>query len=278
MRPASSDLFGIYLRDIGRTPLISYEEERELGRRVRAGDESAVQELVAANLRFVVSVAKQRVKPGVDLEDLVAEGTLGLYEAARRFDERHGCRFISYAVWWIRRNINRILEQESHVLRYPRGRRPGMPEILRAEDRLARRLERPPRREEVARELKTTPEKVEKTITSLRSWAVVTDVERPDSDEGDRLERLLPTQEASPQEHAESNQRHADLQDAIAALEKRERKIIDLYFGLSADGPCTLEEIGHKIDLSKERVRQLRNRALARLRTPRLREHLQQSA
>jgi RNA polymerase primary sigma factor len=271
--PPPLDTFGTYLRDIGRYSLLTREQERKLGRRIRGGDEEAVHQLVAANLRFAVNMANRHARPGHPLEDLVSEGTLGLYEAARRFDERKGFRFISYAVWWIRRNVNRVKERDGHVVRVPARRFLLTGKVQRAQDRLEQELERPPRREEIARAVGASPERVDAAFATLRA-ASGTSTDAGEVTGEDRLARLADSASRDPGERVETEQRDRDVREAVASLGEREREIVDLYYGLSAGERLTLSEIGKRFGLSKERIRQLKKRALHRLRSGRLREHL----
>jgi len=169
------DSFGMYLREIGRISLLTRDQEQVLGRRIRGGDEEAVHELVQANLRFVVNIAKRYMNRGIPLADLVTEGNLGLYEAARRFDERKGCAFISYAVWWIRRNLNKALADQLHLVHYPHSRRDTLRSVCRAEETLEKKLEREPSLEEVAHAIGKAPAEIQEAMASVRAYSIVTE-------------------------------------------------------------------------------------------------------
>jgi RNA polymerase primary sigma factor len=260
------DSFGMYLREIGRIPLLTREKEGVLGRRIRAGDEEAVHELVQANLRFVVNIAKRYMGRGIPLSDLVTEGNLGLYEAARRFDERKGCAFISYAVWWIRRNLNKALADQLHLVHYPHSRRDTLRDVCRAEETLEKSLEREPSLEEVAETIGKESAEIQEAMASVRAYSMVTDYEDPERETP--LNRIADDRDlSSPQRGLEGNERDHDVREAVEALNQREELIINLYFGLTGEEPYTLGEIGEKLHLSKERIRQLKDRALLRLRT-----------
>ncbi|MFN8177014.1 MAG: RNA polymerase sigma factor RpoD/SigA [bacterium] len=262
------DSFGMYLRDIGRIPLLTRPLEQDLGRRIRAGDEDAVHELVQANLRFVVNIAKKYMNRGIPLADLVTEGNLGLYEAARRFDERRGCAFISYAVWWIRRNLNKALAEQIHLVHYPHSRRDTLRDVCRAEESLEKKLEREPSLQEVAAAIGRPAQEIQEAMASVRAYSMVTDYEDPDRDSP--LNRISDDREGlgvSAQGDLEDVELAQDVRGAVESLNQREELILNLYFGLTGEEPYTLGEIGEKLHLSKERIRQLKDRALHRLRT-----------
>jgi RNA polymerase primary sigma factor len=259
------DSLGMYLRDIGRIPLLTRERERDLGRRIRAHDEAAVHELVQANLRFVVAIAKKYMNRGIALADLVTEGNLGLYEAARRFDERRGCAFISYAVWWIRRNLNKALAEQIHLVHYPHSRRDTLRDVCRAEEILEKKLEREPSLQEIAHAIGRPGQEIQEAMASVRAYSIVTDYDDPEREAP--LGRIADEDAVSPQLGLEGIELAQDVRDAVESLNQREELILNLYFGLTGEEPYTLGEIGDKLHLSKERIRQLKDRALHRLRT-----------
>lgn len=260
------DSFGMYLREIGRIPLLTREQERGLGVRIRSGDESAVHEMVQANLRFVVSIAKRYMNRGIPLSDLVTEGNLGLYEAARRFDERKECAFISYAVWWIRRNLNKAFAEQVHLVHYPHSRKETLRDVSRAEERLEKTLQREPSISEIAEAIGKTTSEIQEAMASVRAYSMVTDYDDPDRETP--LNRIADEDlGASPDLGLEDEERATHVRDAVESLSQREELILNLYFGLTGEEPYTLSEIGDKLHLSKERVRQLKDRALYRLRT-----------
>ena len=268
------DSFGMYLREIGRISLLTREQEGSLGIRIRAGDEAAVHELVQANLRFVVNISKRYMHRGIPLPDLVTEGNLGLYEAARRFDERKGCAFISYAVWWIRRNLNKALAEQLHLVRYPHSRRDTLRNVCRAEEQLEKKLERAPSLEEVAKVIGRPAREIEEAMSSVRAFSMVTDYDDPDREPP--LNRIADEGLAvSPEIGLQGTECRGDVREAVESLSQREELIINLYFGLTGEEPYTLGEIGEKLHLSKERIRQLKDRALQRLRSGSLSRRLE---
>lgn len=259
------DSFGMYLREIGRIDLLTREQEFDLGVRIRSGDDDAVHELVQANLRFVVNVAKRYMNRGIPLADLVTEGNLGLYEAARRFDERKGCRFISYAVWWIRRNLNKAMADQVHLVHYPHSRRDTLRSVCRAEEKLEKKLQREPSLHEIAEATGRPAVEIQEAMASVRAYSMVTDYEDPDRDAP--LNRIADEAEDSPEFGLQELERAHDVREAVESLNQREELIINLYFGLTGEEPYTLGEIGERLHLSKERIRQLKDRALHRMRT-----------
>jgi RNA polymerase primary sigma factor len=264
----------MYLRDIGRISLLTREEERRLGERIRRGEKAAIHELVQANLRFVVNIAKRYMNRGIPLSDLVTEGNLGLYEAARRFDERKGCAFISYAVWWIRRNLNKALADQLHLVHFPHSRRDTLRSVCRAEETLEKKLEREPSLEEVADAIGKDGAEIQEAMASVRAYSMVTDYEDPEREAP--LNRIADEEEEhSPHLGLEDLERNHDVREAVECLNQREELIINLYFGLTGEEPYTLGEIGEKLHLSKERIRQLKDRALSRLRSGPLNRRLE---
>ncbi len=268
------DSFGMYLRDIGRISLLTRDQEQRLGYRIRHGDEQAVHELVQANLRFVVSISKRYMNRGIPLSDLVTEGNLGLYEAARRFDERRGCAFISYAVWWIRRNLNKALAEQVHLVQYPHSRQETLRDVCRAEEKLEKSLEREPSLEEIADVLGKGSHEVQEAMASVRAYSMITDYE--DTDRDAPLSRIADDDAGEPPDCVlEDRELSSHIRSAVELLNQREELIVNLYFGLTGEEPLTLSEIGAKLRLSKERVRQLKDRALHKLRSGVLHEHLE---
>jgi len=255
-----------YLKEIGRYSLLSREEECALARRIREGDEEAVHELVRANLRFVVTVAKQYLGQGLSLEDLINEGNIGLMKAARRFDERRGFKFISYGVWWVRQAILQAIADQSRVVRLPQNRTVVLHRVHRVLSKLQQELGRTPRADEIATAAALRLEEVREALRigqpELYLDELVSDEDGrslgdsiPDESEGSVADRAL--LERSRQE---------DLHHALECLPPREAEILRLYFGMDGDQPLTLEEIGGRFGLTRERIRQLKERALGRLR------------
>ncbi len=255
-----------YLKDIGRYALLSREEECVLARRIRSGDEEALHELVRANLRFVVSVAKKYLGQGLSLEDLINEGNIGLLKAGRRFDERRGFKFISYAVWWVRQSILQALADQSRVVRLPQNRTVILHKVHRSFGRLQQRLGRPPRAEEIAEDAELRIEEVREALLVGQPEAYLDEKVSADDD------RTLADAIADPSENAAADRsllertRREDLREALSGLPEREARILCLYYGIGQPRSLTLEEIGTQFGLTRERIRQLKERALGRLR------------
>ena len=254
-----------YLRDVSRHELITPEEEIELGRRARMGDEEAVQKLVRANLRFVISVAKKYQNRGVSLVDLIQEGNVGLVTAARKFDPDQGVKFISYAVWWIRQAILSALANQGRAVRVPLNRASDLARIFREGERLKQELRREPTTEEVAAAAKLSPEVVE-SLQQLNAAEIRLDAPIGDSDDSQLVERFIVEEAAEPEADVEERLLAEQVERALDTLSPRDARVLRLYFGLEGGREHTLEEIGNMLGVTRERVRQLRDRALRRLR------------
>ena len=254
-----------YLRDVSRHELITPEEEIELGRRARMGDEEAVQKLVRANLRFVISVAKKYQNRGVSLIDLIQEGNVGLVTAARKFDPDQGVKFISYAVWWIRQAILSALANQGRAVRVPLNRASDLARIFREGERLKQELRRDPTTEEVAAAAKLTPEVVE-SLQTLNAAEIRLDAPIGDSDDSQLVERFIVEEATEPEADVEERLLAEQIERALDTLSPRDARVLRLYFGLEGGREHTLEEIGNMLGVTRERVRQLRDRALRRLR------------
>ena len=254
-----------YLRDVSRHELITPEEEIELGRRARMGDEDAVQKLVRANLRFVISVAKKYQNRGVSLVDLIQEGNVGLVTAARKFDPDQGVKFISYAVWWIRQAILSALANQGRAVRVPLNRASDLARIFREGERLKQELRRDPTTEEVAAAAKLTPEVVE-SLQTLNAAEIRLDAPIGDTDDSQLVERFIVEEAAEPEADVEERLLAEQVERALDTLSPRDARVLRLYFGLEGGREHTLEEIGNMLGVTRERVRQLRDRALRRLR------------
>ena len=255
-----------YLKEIRGYPLIDRAEEVRLAQHIRKGDTEALDKLVRSNLRFVVSVAKKYQNQGVPLSDLINEGNLGLIRAAHKFDETKGIKFISYAVWWIRQVILQALAEQSRIVRVPLNRAGALHRIGRHRSMLIQELGREPTVEEIATYLDISQEEVERTIAISQSHLSL-DAPMPTGDAGRRLEDYLPDQyspgtEDEAYQHALKN----TIEETLATLKDREAKIVGLYFGLDDQEPMTLEEIGALFGITRERVRQIKEKALLRLR------------
>lgn len=254
-----------YLRDVSRHELLTPKEEIELGRRAQAGDEEAVQRLVRANLRFVISVAKKYQNRGVSLIDLIQEGNVGLVTAARKFDPDQGVKFISYAVWWIRQAILSALANQGRAVRVPLNRASDLARIFRERERLKQELRRDPTTEELAEAAKLTPETVEQ-LQTLNAAEIRLDAPIGDSDDSQLVERFIVDEAAEPELAVEERLLSEQIERALDTLTPRDARVLRLYFGLEGGREHTLEEIGNMLGVTRERVRQLRDRALKRLR------------
>ena len=271
--PRSQQMLDQYLQEIGRLPLLTPEQEVDLAQRIKAGDEAALHEMVRGNLRFVVSVAKKYQGQGLSLSDLINEGNYGLIKAAHRFDETRGFKFISYAVWWIRQAILQALAEQSRVVRLPLNRIGTISKIRKASARLAQTHRRAPNAAELAAELDLPQQKVE---DALRHQARHLSVDAPfgEDDDGSLLDVLADAASAEPDDAMVSESVRADIQRALALLAPREAEITRLYFGIGRESPMTLEEIGAEYDLTRERVRQIKEKALRKLRQKGRRQQL----
>ncbi len=264
----------LYLKEINNTPLLSREEERKLARGIHKGDEESLHKLVKANLRFVVSIAKQYVNQGLSLADLIDEGNLGLIKAAHRFDEKRGFKFISYAVWWIRQAMLQALAEQSRIVRLPLNRAGTLYRIGKAARELDQELERTPEVEEIAERLNLPKEEVRDTMTIANSHLSL-DASFNDDEEGNTLVDYLPDDnQDSTDEMTYTNALCEDMRKALDTLTERERTILTLYFGLEGREPMTLEEIGERMNLTRERIRQIKEKAIQRLRHVKRKKYL----
>ncbi|MBV6419832.1 MAG: RNA polymerase sigma factor SigA [Ignavibacteriaceae bacterium] len=254
-----------YFHDIGKVTLLTAEQEIELARRIKEGDSAALDKLTKANLRFVVSVAKQYQNQGLSLGDLINEGNLGLIKAARRFDETRGFKFISYAVWWIRQSIMQALAEQSRIVRLPLNRVGALNKIGKAYSNLEQEFEREPSPEELAEELQMDVEDVSEAM-SLSSKHLSMDAPFSNNEENRLLDVLENPDEPSPDDTLMNESFKEEIGRALSKLSAREAEVIKLYFGIDIDEPLTLEEIGEKFNLTRERVRQIKEKAIRRLR------------
>lgn len=257
----------IYLKDVSRENMVTPEEEVELSRRIHEGDEEALRRLINGNLRFVISVAKQYQHTGIPLEDLINEGNIGLITAAKRFDATRGFKFISYAVWWIRQAILQALAEQSRIVRVPLNRAGALHRIGRRSSSLLQELGREPTVEEIADGLDITKEEVERTLAISQSHLSLDAPITPGED--NRLLDYLPDQfSPGPEDEAYEHALQDTIEEALESLKDREATILRLYFGLDEQDPMTLEEIGTILGITRERVRQIKEKALVRLRHP----------
>lgn len=254
-----------YLQEIGKVALITSDEEVELAQRIREGDPVALDKLTKANLRFVVSVAKQYQNHGLTLGDLINEGNLGLIKAAKRFDETRGFKFISYAVWWIRQSIMQALAEQSRIVRLPLNRVGSLNKISKTFSELEQKFQREPSPEEMAEVLETTPEEVSANM-KISGRHISMDAPFVNGEENGLLDVLENTSEETPDSSLMNDSLRREVQRALSTLTQRESDVIALYFGLNGEHPMTLEEIGEKYSLTRERVRQIKEKATRRLR------------
>ncbi|MGD8277064.1 MAG: RNA polymerase sigma factor RpoD/SigA [Gemmatimonadota bacterium] len=254
-----------YLRDVSRHELLTPEQEIALGRLARTGDEDAIQSLVRANLRFVISVAKKYQNRGVSLVDLIQEGNVGLVTAARKFDVDQGVKFISYAVWWIRQAILAALANQGRAVRVPLNRASDLARIFRERERLKQELGREPSVNEVAEAAILTPEVVQ-SLQTLNAAEIRLDAPIGESEDSQLVERFMFEEAVRPEEEVEERLLAEHIERALDTLTPRDARVVRLYFGLDGGREHTLEEIGNMLGVTRERVRQLRDRALKRLR------------
>ena len=262
---ADRDILDQYLYEVSVTPLLKPHEEIELAKKVRAGDHDAMQELVRRNLRFVISVAKKYQNRGLPLTDLIGEGNVGLMTAARKFDPDQGVKFISYAVWWIRQAILASLARQGRTVRVPLNRTADLSKIVRTAEVLRQKLRREPTPEEVSQATGLSLEVVQ-SLAALNSGEVRLDA--PLDPDGDRslIERFVADEGPSAEDQAMDRFLAEEIEGALATLPPRDAKVLRLYFGLDGGREHTLEEIGGMLGVTRERIRQLRDRALKRLR------------
>ncbi len=253
-----------YLQEIGRVELITAEEEVRLARLIKQGDPKALEKLTKANLRFVVSVAKQYQNQGLTLSDLINEGNLGLIKAATRFDETRGFKFISYAVWWIRQSILQALAEQSRIVRLPLNKIGSINKINKAFSKLEQEYEREPSHEEIAVVLGITMDDIKDTMrTSGRHVSM--DAPLTQGEDGTLMDVLEDVDQLNPDHMLISESLRREVERALTTLTMREADVLRLYFGLAGEQPMTLEEIGDRFDLTRERVRQIKEKAIRRL-------------
>lgn len=257
-----------YLQEIGKLPLLTAEQEVALAKRIKQGDEDALETLVNANLRFVVSVAKQYQNSSMSLNDLINEGNLGLVKAAQKFDETRGFKFISYAVWWIRQSIIQALAEQSRLIRLPLNKVGSLTKINKAFAELEQKYEREPSPEELAELLDLELEQVQTTL-GVSSWHVSIDTPFDDGQDASSLLDVLPNNNES---ETDSNVSYhgslsVECSRSLATLSEREREVVKMFFGIGYDHPYSLEDIGEKFDLTRERVRQIKDKAINKLKS-----------
>ncbi|MEO8146095.1 MAG: RNA polymerase sigma factor RpoD/SigA [Bacteroidia bacterium] len=254
-----------YLQEIGREELITAEEEVRLARKIREGDQSALDRLTKANLRFVVSVAKQYQNQGLSLPDLINEGNLGLIKAAKRFDETRGFKFISYAVWWIRQSILQALAEQSRIVRLPLNQVGSLNKISKAYSKLEQEFEREPSADEIAKLLEIPTEKISDTM-KVSGKHVSMDAPFVQGEDNSLLDVLENSDSPRADSMLLTESLQKEIDRSLNTLTEREREVIKLFFGIGMPHGLTLEEIGAKFDLTRERVRQIKEKAIRRLR------------
>jgi RNA polymerase primary sigma factor len=255
-----------YLADIAKEALLTTDEEVELAQRIKQGDQVALDKLVRANLRFVVSVAKQYQNQGLSLQDLINEGNLGLVKAAQRFDETRGFKFISYAVWWIRQSILQAVAEQARIIRLPMNQVGALAKVKKTVSLLEQKLERRPTVKEVADELGMPDDKVDQLL-NLSSRAVSTDAPLDDEDDTSFLDVYVAEDSVQTDSAVEQESTSKAIRNSLDRLNEKERTIIYMYFGLGTSREYSLEEIAMKLNISRERTRQIRDRALKRLKS-----------
>ena len=272
--PRQQRMLDQYLQEIGQIPLLTPDEEVNLARRIKQADQDALHRLTRANLRFVVSVAKKYQGQGLSLSDLINEGNYGLIKAAQRFDETRGFKFISYAVWWIRQAILQALAEQSRVVRLPLNRIGTISKIRKTSARLAQEHERAPNLEELANELEIDVEKIREAMQHTGRHLSM-DAPFNENDDNSLLDVLSSDEGIAPDDSLLDESVKIDIERALSLLHAREAEITRLYFGIGREHPLTLEEIGQRFGLTRERVRQIKEKGLRKLRQKHRRQDLQ---
>jgi RNA polymerase primary sigma factor len=260
----SLDSLRLYLREIGKVPLLTADQEVYLAKRIERGDMAAKTQMIAANLRLVVSIAKSYLGRGLSFLDLIQEGSLGLIRAVEKFDYRKGYKFSTYATWWIRQAVTRAIADKARTIRIPVHMVEKLNKVVHIERQLVQRLGREPRPDEIATELEMTTEEVREI---LRMAQLPVSLEKPigEEEESELGDFVQDEQAESPFDTASLSLRREDIKKALDSLPERERKVIELRFGLLGDQPCTLEEVGRAFGVTRERIRQIENNTLKRL-------------
>jgi len=253
-----------YLHEIGKVKLLNADEEVALAKKIKLGDNKALELLINANLRFVVSVSKQYQNQGLSLPDLINEGNLGLIKAAQRFDETRGFKFISYAVWWIRQSILQALAEQARIVRLPLNKIGSINKVNNAFARLEQDFQREPTADEIARLLEIAPKEV-KDALKVSSRHISMDAPLKKDEDNTLYDVLLSSDSLSPDTHLIDDSLRQEIERSLATLSTREADIIKLYYGLNGEPPYSLEEIGKLFNLTRERVRQIKEKAIKRL-------------
>lgn len=256
--------FDRYLSEISRLPMVSAEEEVQLAQKIKEGDEVALDKLISANLRFVVSVAKQYQNMGLKLDDLINEGNYGLVKAAQKFDEKRGFKFISYAVWWIRQSIIAAIADQSRIVRLPLNKIADIKKINHASSILEQQFNRDPTEYELAEFLDIDANEVE-NIMSVSKWHISMDTPFSDNEESSLIDVMEDKSSPNPLEDLLLQSLNMEVQSLLIYLNEREKEVLRLFYGLGGEKAMTLEEIGDNFDLSRERIRQIKDGALRKL-------------
>jgi RNA polymerase primary sigma factor len=255
-----------YLSEIGRVELISADEEVELAKKIKQGDQAALEKLTKANLRFVVSVSKQYQNQGLTLPDLINEGNLGLIKAAQRFDETRGFKFISYAVWWIRQSILQALAEQSRIVRLPLNKIGTINKINKTFSKLEQEFEREPTTGEISDLLEMTEQDVKESMrTTGRHVSMDAPLSNSDDGSGNLYDLMISNDSPSPEHELINDSLRREIERALTTLTMREAEVLRSFFGLDGKAAMTLEEIGEKFDLTRERVRQIKEKGIRRL-------------
>ena len=255
-----------YLQDIAKERLVTPEEEVELAQRIKAGDAQALDQLVRANLRFVVSVAKQYQNQGLSLQDLIDEGNLGLIKAAQRFDETRGFKFISYAVWWIRQSILQAVAEQARIIRLPLNQVGAISKLKKTAAMLEQEYQRRPSTDEIAKEMDLSESKVQ-TLMGMNMRQISTDAPLDDDDEGNFLDVYVEQDSVSTDDAVVNESNQNAIKRSLDALTDKERQVINMYYGIDNPREYSLDEIALQLGISRERTRQIRDRALRRLKS-----------
>lgn len=261
-----TDSLNKYLQDIGKVDLITADEEVELARRIRQGDRAALERLTKANLRFVVSVSKQYQNQGLALPDLINEGNVGLIKAAERFDETRGFKFISYAVWWIRQSILQALAEQARIVRLPLNKIGNINKINRAYSELEQKFERPPSADELAEFLNCSAEEIKQSLSQNgRHISMDAPLLEGDESSSSMYDVMSGDSLPPPDSNLVLESLRKDIRSSLATLTQRESDVLSMFYGLDGKSPMSLEEIGDRFDLTRERVRQIKEKAIRRL-------------
>lgn len=255
-----------YLQDIAKEGMVTPEEEVELARKIKEGNQIALNRLVNANLRFVVSVAKQYQNQGLSLSDLINEGNVGLIKAAHRFDETRGFKFISYAVWWIRQSILQAIAEQSRIIRLPLNQVGSLSKLKKTTSSLEQEFERVPSTSEIAEKLDISEEKIE-AIMKINTFHISVDAPLKEDEDAVFLDTYIPENEEETDQHLMQESLNREIERSLAGLTDKERDVINLYYGIGESHSLTLEEIALKYNLTRERVRQIKDKAIRRLKS-----------